>query len=71
MRAHSFQHLAFEGLRSIHPWLVESRGAVITGTRFFEDLAMPNTRDVDLLAVMGKACISARAGFCPLKPVRR
>jgi GMP synthase-like glutamine amidotransferase len=52
MRAHFFQHVAFEGLGSIQPWL-ESRGAVITGTRFFEDPAMPNTRDVDLLVVMG------------------
>jgi GMP synthase-like glutamine amidotransferase len=53
MRAHFFQHVAFEGLGSIQPWL-ESRGAVITGTRFFEEpAAMPNTGDIDLLVVMG------------------
>jgi GMP synthase-like glutamine amidotransferase len=52
MRAHFFQHVAFEGLGSIQPWL-ESHGAVITGTRFFEDPTMPRTEDVDLLVVMG------------------
>jgi len=52
MRAHFFQHVPFEGLGSIGSWL-ESRGASVTGTRFFEEFALPPVNDVDLLIVMG------------------
>jgi len=52
MRAHFFQHVPFEGPGSIGPWL-ESRGASVTGTRFFEEWTLPPVNDVDLLIVMG------------------
>ena len=52
MRAHFFQHVPFEGLGSIGPWL-QSRGAAVTGTRFFEESTWPAVNDVDLLIVMG------------------
>jgi len=52
MRAHFFQHVPFEGLGSIAPWL-EARGASVTGTRFFEECTLPTANDVDLLIVMG------------------
>ena len=52
MRAHFLQHVPFEGLGSIRPWL-ESQGAQITSTRFFlgEDLA--DLQPIDLLIAMG------------------
>jgi GMP synthase-like glutamine amidotransferase len=52
MRAHYLQHVPFEGLGSIGPWL-ESRGAHVTATRLFEDPSMPRTVDFDWLIVMG------------------
>jgi len=52
MRAHYFQHVPFEGLGSIGSWL-ESRGASVTGTRFFKECTLPAVNDVDLLIVMG------------------
>lgn len=52
MRAHYFQHVPFEGLGSIGPWL-KSRGAAVTGTRFFEEWALPAGDEVDFLIVMG------------------
>ncbi len=52
MRAHYFKHVPFEGLGSIGSWL-ESRGAAVTGTRFFEKHKLPPVNDVDLLVVMG------------------
>lgn len=52
MHAHVFQHVPFEGLGSIGPWL-EARRAVVTGTRFFEDPVLPGAEGLDLLIVMG------------------
>lgn len=52
MRAHFFQHVPFEGLGSIEPWLRSSR-AEITGTKFFQNATLPNVKDADLLIVMG------------------
>jgi GMP synthase-like glutamine amidotransferase len=52
MRAHYFQHVSFEGLGSIEPWL-KSAGYEITGTRFFEPWKFPNINKIDLLVVMG------------------
>jgi GMP synthase-like glutamine amidotransferase len=52
MRAHYFQHVPFEGLGSVGSWL-ESRGASVTGTRFFEKHTLPAANDVDLLIVTG------------------
>jgi GMP synthase-like glutamine amidotransferase len=52
MRVHCLQHVPFEGLGSIGPWL-QSAGAEVTTTRFFEDPALPDVADVDLVVAMG------------------
>lgn len=52
MRAHYFQHVLFEGLGSIEPWLVAA-GAEITSTRFFVSPRLPVMDEIDLLVVMG------------------
>lgn len=52
MRAHYFQHVPFEGLGSLAPWL-DSAGHQITGTRFYEPVELPVLSDIGLLIVMG------------------
>ena len=52
MRAHYLQHVPFEGLGSIEPWLIEA-GCNITETRFFEATKLPGPDEVDMLIVMG------------------
>ena len=52
MRAHYFQHVPFEGLGSIEPWL-DSNGYELTGTKFFEASDLPEPKAIDLLVVMG------------------
>ena len=52
MRAHYLQHVPFEGLGSIEPWLI-SAGYEITNTRFFETAELPGINEIDLLIVMG------------------
>jgi GMP synthase-like glutamine amidotransferase len=52
MRAHLFQHVAFEGLGSIGLWL-KAQDAVVTRTRFFENAELPGVDDVELLIIMG------------------
>jgi GMP synthase-like glutamine amidotransferase len=52
MRAHFFQHVPFEGLGCIEPWL-RSAGTKVTGTKFFEAATLPRIKDIDLLIVMG------------------
>ena len=52
MRAHVLQHVPFEGLGSIEPWLT-ARRARVTWTRFFEDPSLPGAADVDLLIALG------------------
>ena len=52
MRAHYFQHVPFEGLGSIEPWLKKA-GYEITGTRFFESDELPDLKTIDMLIVMG------------------
>ena len=52
MRAHCLQHVPFEGLGSIEPWL-RVAGYEITNTRFFESTRLPNLDDIHLLVVMG------------------
>jgi GMP synthase-like glutamine amidotransferase len=52
MRAHYFQHVPFEGLGRIEPWL-EAAGYEITNTRFFESAELPDLKKIDLLIVMG------------------
>ncbi len=52
MRAHYFQHVPFEGLGSIEPWL-NSNEYELTTTRFFESATLPDPEAIDLLVVMG------------------
>jgi GMP synthase-like glutamine amidotransferase len=52
MRAHYFQHVAFEGPGSIAAWLA-AQGIETTATRFDEGGALPDVADVDWLIVMG------------------
>lgn len=52
MRAHYLQHVAFEGLGSIEPWLLTA-GFELSSTRFFESSALPDLDGIDLLIVMG------------------
>ena len=52
MKAHVLQHVPFEGLGSIGPWL-ESKGAAITYTRFFESPQLPEPGSVDIIIAMG------------------
>jgi GMP synthase-like glutamine amidotransferase len=52
MRAHILQHVPFEGLGSIEPWLT-ARHARVTWTRFFEEPSLPEAADFDLLIVLG------------------
>ena len=52
MRAHCLQHVAFEGLGSIEPWLKEA-GYEITFTRFFKSAVLPDVEGIDFLIAMG------------------
>jgi GMP synthase-like glutamine amidotransferase len=52
MHAHYLQHVPFEGLGSIEPWL-KSAGYRITNTRFFQTTELPLLQEIDLLVVMG------------------
>lgn len=52
MRAHYLQHVPFEGLGSIEPWLREA-GYEITGTQLFDSPVFPDPYEIDLLVVMG------------------
>jgi GMP synthase-like glutamine amidotransferase len=52
MRAHYLQHVPFEGLGSIEPWL-DGAGYNTTSTRFFESTRLPDLDEFDLLIVMG------------------
>jgi len=52
MRAHYLQHIPFEGLGSIAPWL-EASGYEITGTKLFESAKYPNLKEIDLLVILG------------------
>lgn len=52
MHAHYLQHVAFEGLGSIGPWL-QSAGYQVTSTKFYESARLPNPKDLDLLIIMG------------------
>lgn len=52
MRAHYLQHVPFEGLGSIEPWLLDA-GYEISNTQFFNSRVLPDIEDIDLLVVMG------------------
>lgn len=52
MRVHVLQHVPFEGLGNIEPWLLQ-RGAQITYTRFYESAELPPLAGLDLVVAMG------------------
>jgi GMP synthase-like glutamine amidotransferase len=52
MRAHCLQHVPFEGLGCIEPWLVAAQYE-IAYTRLFEAADLPEPGAVDLLVVLG------------------
>ncbi len=52
MRVHVLQHVSFEGLGCIDPWL-ETRGAIVSYTRFFENPVLPPLKAIDMLIAMG------------------
>lgn len=52
MRAHYLQHVPFEGLGSIEPWL-QKAGYQISSTQFFNSVSLPEIVDIDMLIVMG------------------
>ncbi|MDP6755607.1 MAG: gamma-glutamyl-gamma-aminobutyrate hydrolase family protein [Candidatus Marinimicrobia bacterium] len=52
MRAHYLQHVPFEGLGSIQPWLLDA-GYKITSTKLFELSEFPDIAAIDLLIIMG------------------
>ena len=52
MRAHFLQHVPFEGLGAIEPWL-KTAGYTLSATKFFESSLLPDPSDIDLLIVMG------------------
>jgi GMP synthase-like glutamine amidotransferase len=71
MRAHYLQHVSFEGLGSIEPWL-RSGGATLSATRFFEAAALPGVEDVDLLIIMGgPMSVNDEARLPWLRPEKR
>ena len=52
MRVHYLQHVPFEGLGSIGPWL-EAAGHKVTSTRLYEGVRLPEPDDFDLLIILG------------------
>lgn len=52
MRAHVLQHVVFEDLGSIKPWL-DAAGYEVTATKFFAENSLPDPTKVDLLIVLG------------------
>lgn len=52
MRVHWLQHVPFEGLGSIGPWLRE-RGAQVSATRLYAGEALPDMETLDLVVAMG------------------
>lgn len=52
MRVHYLQHVPFEGLGSIDPWLL-AHGASVSATKLYDGKPPPATRDFDWLIVMG------------------
>lgn len=52
MRVHWFQHVPFEGLGSIQPWLIQ-QGHSVHPHALFKNAALPDLAEVDALIVMG------------------
>ncbi len=52
MRAHYLQHVPFEGLGAIEPWL-GAAGYEVTRTPMYESVELPTPEEIDFLVVMG------------------
>jgi GMP synthase-like glutamine amidotransferase len=52
MKVQVFQHVQFEGLGCIEPWL-QARGAQIGYTRFFQGDTLPAVDSIDMIIAMG------------------
>lgn len=52
MRAHYLQHVPYEGLGCIRPWL-QRKGYMLTSTRWFLDEPLPDPAKIDFLVVLG------------------
>jgi len=52
MKVHYFQHVPFEGLGSIEPWM-KLKSAQISATKFYKDPYLPRVHEIDWLIVMG------------------
>jgi GMP synthase-like glutamine amidotransferase len=52
MKTHVLQHVSFEGIGSIEPWL-KARQAHMTYTRYFNNDLLPNLGEIDLIIAMG------------------
>jgi len=63
MRTHYLQHVPFETLGAVKPWLTAA-GSTVTGTRFFESTKLPHTGQVDFLVVLGgPTSVNDETGF--------
>jgi GMP synthase-like glutamine amidotransferase len=52
MKVHVLQHVPFEDIGSMKPWL-SSRNVCVTYTRFYESATLPDQAGLDLIIVMG------------------
>lgn len=52
VRAHYLQHIEFEGLGIIEPWL-HAKGFEVTGSRMYAGDSLPDLEQIDLLIIMG------------------
>jgi GMP synthase-like glutamine amidotransferase len=52
MKIHYLQHVPFEGLGSMEPWL-QARGHLVSGTRLYAGQTCPDVAEFDGLIVMG------------------
>ena len=52
MKVHVLQHVAFESIGSIQPWM-DARGIAVSTSRLFEEPALPQPAELDWLIVMG------------------
>ncbi len=51
-RIHFLQHVSYEGLGGIDSW-IQAQGVQLNGTRFFEEVALPDPASVQSLIIMG------------------
>lgn len=71
MKVHVLQHVSFEGLGSMLPWL-ESRGAEIGYTRFFQNDPLPALQGIDMVIAMGgPMSVNNEKEFIWLKPEKQ